>query len=79
MLDKIGDSMNIKEFKNFVDKVIDQRDLLFQILKRYEKEIEVQNKKIDVYKDISKADDIIIEHFEERSKEYWRQMLDSMS
>ena len=70
MLDKIGDSMNIKEFKNFVDKVIDQRDLLFQILKRYEKEIEVQNKKIDVYKDISKADDIIIEHFEERSKEY---------
>ena len=53
MLDKIGHSMNIKEFKNFVDKFIDQRDLFYKILKRYEKEIEVLNKKIDLYKNIS--------------------------
>jgi len=79
MLDKIGHSMNIKEFKNFVDKFIDQRDLFYKILKRYEKEIEVLNKKIDLYKDISKADGIIIEHFEERSKEYGRQVFESMS
>ena len=32
MLDKIGHSMNIKEFKNSVDKFIGQRDLFYVIL-----------------------------------------------
>ena len=34
---------------------------------------------MDLYKDISRADDIIIEHFKERLKEYGRQMFESMS
>ena len=62
--------MNVVEYKEITEKIIDQRDLLYQTVKRYEKEIEALNKKIDLYEDFSEADSLVIDYFEEKSNKY---------